>query len=37
MKQFTDMGLEVPLTELDVRIKVDGNDKPLAQSELQTQ
>lgn len=26
MKQFTDLGLEVPLTELDVRVKVDAND-----------
>jgi endo-1,4-beta-xylanase len=26
MKQFTDLGLEVPLTELDVRVNVDAND-----------
>jgi endo-1,4-beta-xylanase len=26
MKQFTDLGLQVPLTELDVRVQVDAND-----------
>lgn len=28
MKQFSDLGLEVPMTELDVRIPVNGNDQP---------
>lgn len=27
MRQFTDLGLQVPLTELDVRVRVDGNDQ----------
>jgi endo-1,4-beta-xylanase len=28
MKQFSDLGLEVPMTELDVRIPVNDNDQP---------
>jgi endo-1,4-beta-xylanase len=27
MQQFTDLGLEVPLTELDVRVPVTGDDQ----------
>jgi GH35 family endo-1,4-beta-xylanase len=27
MQQFTDLGLEVPLTELDVTVRVTGDDQ----------
>jgi len=36
MRQFTDLGLEVPLTELDVRVLVDGNDQATS-ADLATQ
>lgn len=28
MKQFSDLGLEVPMTELDIRIPVTSGDQP---------
>lgn len=28
MNLFSDQGLEVPMTELDIRIPVNGNDMP---------
>lgn len=37
MNLFSDQGLEVPMTELDVRIPVDGNDQPANATVAQNQ